>query len=758
MIVEVAVAKDQRIDTLLGVATRLRAFQQEWPNLYETTMSTLLCKAEYAQAIDCHHRLTENIHPGPAALTGLLSKFILDPAEELQSCLRTIYNFSPWRNLYDRIIPTLYDVGCSRLARDWRGLFLRSGDREASETCRPFLIHLADFYPLIRLTEQEQAVLKNLSPSTRSAEQLQSQEISVAGNFRDEFIAKTFASKWLSLDFAINTIQRLGLTKIGPRALQALALREGSAEEVTVRIEQFRKLGLEISGQTYCKALVFFARNGDQALLQQLVACDIHPDEFDNDDTRRIMAKQPEMKALMQGIEWAVDNQSTQPYLNTLLHNLLGTRHLGKALLVITRMDALKISITQQNMELVLRRIFMWVTVHPPRPKRWERPKTRLKNHDRVIIVLRRLLSHDVGIPIDHWKFVFYILGRLGRFEELLQLALELVRRYKPERSGLVPMHPCDRPTPKTTSNSKDKKSFSELESSEEELEEDALAGIVRDFGSTTRSTGGKNAADEPLEVYWIPSDLPLSHRQHPLCRIFDAKLQRAIVRWGFDQTLLYWPAMHIADTRRLEHYDVALGVRILKVLHDHGVLITKDVVRSALTQRTVMAQLPKRRHRARDSSGVRPAVIKSLVDEAWGPDMLENLEDFEQRVSDARLKAWKRGGHTIQFQHAHRSAEASTASGTSKKHDRALGSTQNPPAARLRLPGGKENDQFWRKHMKESSSSLDYDSTSPSGPRPSSVAQKEAAKEKEEEVLDEDDVNDEFRNRFARKWRGPQW
>lgn len=84
IIVGVAVAQDGRTDALLAVATRLRTFQLEWPDLYGSAMSNLIRNEEYARAIDCHHRLSDSLHPGPDAIAGLISNFILDPEEELQ--------------------------------------------------------------------------------------------------------------------------------------------------------------------------------------------------------------------------------------------------------------------------------------------------------------------------------------------------------------------------------------------------------------------------------------------------------------------------------------------------------------------------------------------------------------------------------------------------------------------------------------------------------------------------------------------------
>ena len=758
IIVNAMVMDETRIDTLLGVATRLRAFQQEWPDLYGSSMAALLRKADYARAIDCHHRLAESLHPNAHALAGLLSNFILDPSEDMQSCLRTIYNFSSCRNLYDRIIPPLYDAGYSRLARDWRGLFLRSDDKEASEACRPFIQYLADFYPLIRLSEQEESVLCGSPKSQENVELIDAAQKSTPRDFRDEFVAKTFATSWISLDFAINTIQRLGLTKIGARALQAVALREGNAEGLAARISQFEKLGLELSSQAYCKALVMFARNGEDKLLQQLLECDIHPNEFDTLNSRRMMMETSKKRqlldqiSLLHAVDWAVENEASQLHLNRLLRDIIPTYDLGKIMQVIVRMDALKISMTQRNAELLLRYVFKGVSVH----KHKALPRSDLERYKRVVILLRRLLQHDVGIPIDYWRYVLYMLGRLGRFEELLQLALELVGRFTPTQGALIPMHPRDRPTNIKSKAKGQNRGSTKL--SEEMQEEETLVDDLEGFASTISPLGSDQDVEVKADIYRIPSDLPFSHRQHPLNKIFDDRLQRAIVRWGFDQTLLKLPTRKIVGSTRLRDYDLVLGVRILALLHDRGVLITKDVIRSALAQRTVMAQLPKRRHRARDSNEIGAANIKQLADKAWGPELLKSLEDFEKRVAAARTQAWKRGSHSIEFQNAHDPlAERTPLRGASRKHDNLAKSLERKSKSSSN-PGREYSDKYWRHTMDERGRALDHQDAYHSAGREPHTLPAPRPSDADDDLRSGADGSDEFYNRFTRKWRGPQW
>jgi hypothetical protein len=548
--------------------------------------------------LEWHTGLSRHSSLGPEALGGLFSRFITDPRPEMQDALTSIYDASNVRRLYDIIIPVLYNSGNSRLAREWRKKLIEFGDHPSSLRSIPFLDFLSRYYPRTRLTPQEVALV---DPGRCTEGEYETedgpgmQHNTKKGIYSDRFLAKWFASTWLSVEFVLNFVHRMGLEMVGPLSLQALALREPDAEAVAARISHLDKLDIRVAPQTYCKALVFFARSGEDELLNLLLQTDIHPDEFDNPKTRhRILTaaverKDPQREELLEGIEWAVRSQEAPDYLNDLLRNML-KRGLGKAKLVIDRMAALKVKISQRNADILLDHAFQGVGKHPTRWKRKVPPGVPDAQLDRAIYITRRISSHGVAIPVQYWSNLIYSLGRLGRFEELLQLSLEFVRLYKPPIPGLIPVHRQD--APEITSTSVDP------------FEVEMLRG--RPDQETSPERRGGSEYEELKDAQHIPSDLSFTHRHHPVQLVFDRILQQNILRWGFDQTLLKEPAVSASMDRpanRLADFDIACGVRILASLRDEGVLIDRQVLRSRIATRIILGELPSRRHRLRDDS-----------------------------------------------------------------------------------------------------------------------------------------------------------
>lgn len=618
-ILSAALGSDSRLLVLFTAAQHLSAQENfQWPDFYTRVVGFFLERGDYEEAIQWDQRLAPIFPPGADEFGALLAAFVVRPTPEMQSTLTTLYVSSTNRQLYDHVIPALFASGQSKLARTWRKKLVVFKDLPMTSISRPFLLFLANYYPHIQLTESELAVAE-LDRQERTAEadddepflKVDRRGIDRRGTHSDALVAKWFASTWTSVEFAINFIYKLGVRTIGPRSLQSLALRDPDAKEVASRIDQVERLGIRISPQSYCKILVSFARNGQDDLLNDLLHCDIHPDEFEDMETRHsLMAEAArtgdwKMERLLQGIEWAIETGPTSRRLNSLLRSELSKRSLGKAREVLDRMEALKINMAQASATGLLKRVFWKLDSHPPPHSQRLRQRDMESDDpilDRALNVIRRISCHDVAIPIRYWKTLLYKLGRSRRLDELEQLSLEIMQFYTPPYGGLVPMHREDLP---------------------------------------------KYANAEEKE--YIPADLPFVHHHHPVRLIFDTSLQRSIVRWGFDQTLATKPPpptslTSLQTTSSFSRFDVARGVRLLATLRDQGALIDTQVVRSSVISRIATGMVPGRpRHRARDSVEFSVESLMELIDEAWGSAMFSDTPRVIREVEARKSKLWNR-------------------------------------------------------------------------------------------------------------------
>ncbi|KOS17362.1 hypothetical protein ESCO_006370 [Escovopsis weberi] len=615
-IVRSALVTESRFAGLLEVAhTLLERENFQWPDLYVKVMHFLLAEVSLKAAIRWHLQLIPLFKPEADVFGVLLASFVTDPTPKMQRTLLTLYISGAERSLYDHLIPALFASGQSQLALYWRKRLLVFGDHPSSSRSRQFLRFIRLYFPAKELTVQELAVIGPDPWRPASAEEdVASQEMvpepadvdeAPKGIHSDSIVAKLFASTWTSAEFAINLAHRLGARLLGPRSLQSLALREQESQDLVARLTQLENLGIAISPQIYCKVLITFAKTGEDELLKDLVHCDVHPDEFEDLDNRqRLLAEARrqrnwEMERLFQGIEWALKGGSISQRLNSLLGVELSNRDLVRVKALLDRMRVLRISMTQTSAMKLLRQAFWGVGKYP-----WDRISEtdpydpRL---DRAIDIARRIAHHDVAIPLLYWKKLLFNLGRSRRLSELEQLSLEILRHYTRPRGGLIPVHRDDLPSP--------------LDSSEKEF---------------------------------IPADMPLSHHDHPLRRIFDHRLQRNIVRWAFDQTLAREPEL-LALTRSgspgtFAEHDVARGVRLLAQLRDQGVPIDAKTLRSSVLTRIALGQIPGRlRSRARDSNELSVQLLKELLEEAWGEEIFSSLEDLDWELEAHKPRLWKR-------------------------------------------------------------------------------------------------------------------
>ncbi|KAG5925414.1 hypothetical protein E4U42_004310 [Claviceps africana] len=571
------------------------------------------------------------------------------------------------------------------------------GDFPKSNRCTPFLHFLIQYYPSIVLTDEERTVAEVADSFIDDCpSQLKHHDYSSKGQFSDSIVAKWFASCWTSVDFAINLAQRLGLRELGPRSLQSLALREPGAKMLALRLARIEKLGITVSSKNYCKVLASFAKHQDDILLADFLTCDIHPDEFDDVETRRMLMTSSvrnrdwRRQRLLQGVEWAIEAEPPARRLNTLLQREVAAYKLGRARQVLDRMEAAKVNLNQDSASQLLTAVFRRIGKHSTRRKGWgSKSSTRSQSLlNEAVEIVRRVALHNFAIPLRYWKLLLCNLGRSGRLDELQQLSEEIVQLYTPSSGGLVPI--CHEDLPRCfTRDRTATNSFGDLsrlsvygKPAKKDLGQNVNSrsyATRRNFDNVTadrsryhcdeagRYTMVRCSPDlmalkvfsedtkPPAEAYdngdclmlCIPADLSLSHPQHPVQQIFDVTLQRSIVRWAFDVKLNMPPACQSLERLTkcgIDFCDISHGVRLLARLRDLGVFIDVQVLRAAVLSKIALGQVPgRRRNRCRDRHELSIERLKLLFDEAWGVEILPSTLEMRRQIDQQRPKLWDR-------------------------------------------------------------------------------------------------------------------
>lgn len=605
----------------------LQRFDYRWPNLYTKCMHDLLEKGSFEKAVETHSRLAANFLPDRHILSMFFENFVLNPDFQMQKALKTIYISLPQHDLYDIIIPVLFESGQSNLAKSWRRTLLLNKDFPSSEACGPFLTFLACYYTNTHFTPEERRIIDTILENSRSKRKkkrstmgfidtppqaLSDRRLDIAetplqshpesNGLVDGIIEKLFASSWTPVNFAVQLAKNAGIQSIGFRAFQALALRAANATEINELIQTLNKLGISTPTGAYCTAVSEFAKQGLDSLLSDLLHSDIHPEEFDDEETRQmildnsIRQHDTKQERLMRGVMSAikVNTQKVPQSSSFQLATAEPSIPIEKLLfdepwrmkLALERVVSLGFRIGSVEASTILRRAFAAFPIDS-RGVAWDSDEcTRIL--DEVIGVIRCIAAQNVAVRAEYWKMLLLGLGHQGRLDTMEQLSLEIADMYDHNLAGCFPVHKADLPK---------------------------MTKLATAFLRRTDNSGS------------IPADLPFSHHHHPLFKIFDSNFQRTTVQLGFDWALGFVrdstlkPAAHNAVVAR---FNIAAGIRILANLRDRGVFIDLDLVESAARNGIYFTQrLRQRDGDLRGRHWLTSIQMKEAIDAAWGSPLV---------------------------------------------------------------------------------------------------------------------------------------
>ncbi|KAI1100180.1 hypothetical protein F4804DRAFT_55622 [Jackrogersella minutella] len=594
----------------------------KWPQLYSTVMSHLLRTHQHQQALQWQLRLMPNFYPGAKEFASMIKQFADDRELYRIPTLESLYVANHEHQLYDILVPYLYNMGESQLAMKWRGICLRHDDTPlAPVPVQPFLRFLQGYYPHKSLHVKESAAVSELESTEDDAERIElSREfinrvhggtfgISVK-NYNDQLGAKWLASSWVSLNLAISTISALGIEQIGPLSLQSIALREGKSEGVLNRIEQLREKGISIVNSTYFRLVLQLAKIKDDELLHDLLHSDFHPDVFDDSELQARL-----IVSTAQAEDWQAHRllltsrlvklgESSREAANALAHIYVFRKDRYGLSKLLTDMKSMEVPVNQSLTNFVFDGLV-------------NEAKSTFLPEDSLYFYLsicRQLASMEIPVPIRCWRKILFCLARQDRLDDLEKICPELVDmfiRFQSSRPGFVPLHPDDIPDPI-------KKHLS--------------------------------AVNNLLGVY-VPLDISMQSPLHPLRQIFDDKLVGTIVRYGFysspDKQSRVAPSLQIYP-REPARYNGARVVRLLRVLRDRGLLVNEAHLASLVKLRLVTLYGPgyptKRVLQIAKAGNKLPLIaMKSLVDEAWGEEFLPPLEKLQEEIKTRGLKEMKK-------------------------------------------------------------------------------------------------------------------
>ncbi|EPE09467.1 pentatricopeptide repeat domain-containing protein [Ophiostoma piceae UAMH 11346] len=526
-----------------------------WPKYYESIVTHFLDAGDYERALRWHVRLSPHFSIPKRNFFAMLKGFLLDGGAdaELHQTLQHIYATSRHRSLYDTVVPLLWSQGNSAMARAWRDTLVANGDLPSSTASRPFLQFLHGYYPETTLYPQEETIMHSrldtsaetdgasrgtragLTPAPGSHTNLFHFMNQVHGEtfgikekkvFDDKMGSKWFATKFVSLDTAINFLYTLGISEIGPLSLQSIALREGTPAGVLHRLEQLEQSQISIGKSSYSTAIRHLAQTGDAETLLELLQSMIEPEVFDNIVLQRQVMGMASFKGdwktyrMILVVRVATSDASIGTSSNRVLLTCLER---GKKALVLKLLDefaAREYEIFPSTCQEINRHILrntmpVFDKNNPP-------------DVDFYAALCRRMAAMRLPVATQAWRNILYILGRNGRLYKTENTALSIVRSYIGlQKRGVG--RPMAAAAAATIQPAPDTLAMPSVALSDETSAFKVYVGDV-----PTIFKGEEKPLEGDIGYRLLPRDLPRNHPLHPLSLVFEEKLIRSLVRWYF--------------------------------------------------------------------------------------------------------------------------------------------------------------------------------------------------------------------------------
>ncbi|KAH7032808.1 uncharacterized protein B0I36DRAFT_361574 [Microdochium trichocladiopsis] len=596
----------------------------KWPGLYTTIIRHFLSAHEHQRAVQWHVRLFPNFDPGAGEFLSILRQFSHDEELYQASTLQALYTMSPYRPMYDSMVPYLYNQGMSKLATRWRNVFVAHNDLpQQLAASRPFLRFLAGYFPHRRLSREERSRISAKIERGEEQPELSRELVNrvhghtfgiTVKNYNDHLGARWFATSWVSLDTAISTVAALGIERIGPLSLQSIATREGTPEGLLGRIEQLRAHGIGLPVRNYAKLLVYFAEHQLEDMYTSLMRSDFHPDVWDDIPLQnRLIETESETldirayKLLLSANHYILQ-QSAKDTANALVEAHFQEREWRNLLAVLEDMEAMEVGLDRARARMIFHNLLEDI----PRDAELHSGKV-VESVDFYLATCKQLARMETPIPSRCWARIMRYFGRAGRLNDLEELTVHLVDAYmhpQSRRPGFIPVHMDDLP---------------------------------QSMRNAFRSVEG-------ILGMYVPKDLPAQNPMHPLRQIFSAKMISAMVRWTFSTTFSHYPA----STSRLQRGTPGFGrqhyarvVKHLRLLKDRGLwLDTPHLMRRIVVRLSYLygsgSPVNPRIERARAANTVPLAAMKALLDQAWGEELLPPLSELRAQID--RLDQRKAG------------------------------------------------------------------------------------------------------------------
>ncbi|KAL4941831.1 hypothetical protein BDV06DRAFT_193620 [Aspergillus oleicola] len=567
---------------------------RRWPKLYQSIVGSFVKRGMADQTLKWHNRLRNPhlSHPNHIAYCFTAAVSDYDATKRAPggfkarvSAFRELSKHTDGHRIYGRVMSALLASGKTKELLRMHQFLIEQGDHPRRiHELRPLLKYTRLFSsPATRERIERYSAERfpppnefnsNVTSTTENPQELNIRDGFEAKEFKDDFGARIFATRALTIDMIIAGLKTFGVRAIGPQSLREMAKRAHGCRDVLEKLDLLKQNDISVGNSLFARLLRKFAEENRETLLTDLIQSDQHHEVLEDFQTQAsfLVSSYASFDMRQYNLSLVIVKELVGE--GRYLHNLHVQKHIAAgetnlAINAVTEMLVKRHAPTFETQKFMINYLF-----GPRKPGRRPVQQANLRAPHTLAFAWKYLqMTSLLGgqIPLAIWIEVLKRYGMSPRWRSLCNCCMWLARRY----SNVHP-HP---------------------------------AGAVQ----------GPDAEILTLE------------------KIFDDHMQEAIISWGFTINPPNRITLEYATGKNNERLiPFARGIQLLRELQRHGVNVNLATVRRACRQRLVMLYGPKifsNRRRNRALRRLNLYTVDQVVADlnlAWGKPAL--IDDNEKK------------------------------------------------------------------------------------------------------------------------------
>jgi hypothetical protein len=250
----------------------------------------------------------------------------------------------------------------------------------------------------------------------------------------DQFVARAFATRAFSFDFAVHSLRMIGLIEVGPLAVRQMATTSPDLATLQARFQKLRELEIDTGASVFVRVLRNVCDAGHWEMVEALVDNDLHHEVFEDIDVQKRLLteyyRKQDWRQLNRTLailnDGRFDDSSKRRAANLLLVAMV---EIGDWSSVINCATSLQERGWQLSSAFPRALMPFFRTTAQPSPTPLRQPS--LDQTVLLIGLMQDALASRTNVKFKYWRQAIRALGRQGRLEELEALVYWIAEWFR---------------------------------------------------------------------------------------------------------------------------------------------------------------------------------------------------------------------------------------------------------------------------------------------------------------------------------------